>query len=212
MQCSMPALSPRLSLPAAHEYVRAPADMHPRLVRLTSPNITNTGLNKHIAIRISRRLPALGHLNALHDFFTAVRVEYRHVAAARVRHRHVAWLPCAPVPIAVSTAPPLRCSRRAASARLPPSRRRAHRPANTRSRTAGGTAPVPAGAYPTRPAGRRAGRRQRSLRPPHAYRWLNEGTDRAGPPMRRWRKTLLPIAVTSCDDGAAWPSHPTPVN
>ncbi len=41
----MAAFSPRLSLPAAHEYVRAPADMHPRLVRLTSPNITNTGLN-----------------------------------------------------------------------------------------------------------------------------------------------------------------------
>ncbi len=41
----MVTISPRLSLPAAHEYVRAPADMHPRLVELTSPNITNTGLN-----------------------------------------------------------------------------------------------------------------------------------------------------------------------
>ena len=40
----MAAFSPRLSLPAAHNYVRAPADMHPRLVRLTLPNITNTGL------------------------------------------------------------------------------------------------------------------------------------------------------------------------
>ena len=40
----MATISPRLSLPAAHEYVRAPADMHPRLVGLTSPNITNTGL------------------------------------------------------------------------------------------------------------------------------------------------------------------------
>ena len=41
----MATISPRLSLPAAHEYVRAPADMHPRLVGLTSPNSTITGLN-----------------------------------------------------------------------------------------------------------------------------------------------------------------------
>ena len=41
----MATISPRLSLPAAHEYVRAPADMHPRLARLTSPNITKTGFN-----------------------------------------------------------------------------------------------------------------------------------------------------------------------
>ena len=32
----MATFSPRQSLPAAHEYVRTPADMHPRLVRLTS--------------------------------------------------------------------------------------------------------------------------------------------------------------------------------
>ena len=45
----MAAFSLRLSLPAAHGYVRAPADMHPRLVRLTSPNTTNTGLIKSLS-------------------------------------------------------------------------------------------------------------------------------------------------------------------
>ena len=45
MQCSIAAFSPRVSLVAAHEYVRVPADMHPRLLRVTSSNIGNTGLN-----------------------------------------------------------------------------------------------------------------------------------------------------------------------
>lgn len=67
--------------------------------------------------------------------------------------RPAMWLPCAPVPIAFSIAPPFRCSRRAASARLPPSRRRAHHPANTRSGAAGGTAPGgSAGPYSTHSA------------------------------------------------------------
>ena len=44
MRCSMSAFRPSMSFLSAHEYVRSPADMHPRLVRVTSSNITNTGL------------------------------------------------------------------------------------------------------------------------------------------------------------------------
>ena len=47
----MASFSPLVSFLAAHEYVRAPADMHPRLVGVTSSNITNTRLNSP---RISR--------------------------------------------------------------------------------------------------------------------------------------------------------------
>ncbi len=70
----MAAFSPRRSLPAAHEYVRVPADMHPRLVRLTSPSITNRGLNRRCDTSSRPSVFICGSINRLKIVGLAVGV------------------------------------------------------------------------------------------------------------------------------------------